>query len=211
MPRPQRRAPPLAPTCPFRQQECRFLWDARYLATGSDCGRLYVYDVSTGAPTCRLPADGHIVNCVAPHPSLPIVATAGIDSSIKIFECSGPPAGAGGGGASGGAASAEGAASAADGSDMEEDSIDESDDDDDDEAAGSEELASSMDSDDAFPWGGLDSEEEDSDGEEEEGEEEDEEGGEEEGEGEGEGDDEEETRGELGEDETVDDQDAGES
>ena len=27
---------------------------ARYLATGSDCGRLFVYDVHTGAAVCKL-------------------------------------------------------------------------------------------------------------------------------------------------------------
>ena len=82
-------------------KEVRFLWDARYVGTGSDCGRLFVYDVARQQPCLALPADAHIVNCVAPHPSLPIVAASGIDSSIKVFEAMGPPpAGGGEGGGS---------------------------------------------------------------------------------------------------------------
>ena len=34
----------------------------------------------------KLPADRCVVNSVAPHPSLPLVATAGIDANIKAWD-----------------------------------------------------------------------------------------------------------------------------
>ena len=35
--------------------------------------------------------DGCIVNCVSPHPSLPLLAVAGIDSDVKIFSLGDAP------------------------------------------------------------------------------------------------------------------------
>lgn len=32
-----------------------------------------------------LQADKHVVNCVQPHPTLPILATSGIDYNVKIW------------------------------------------------------------------------------------------------------------------------------
>lgn len=32
-----------------------------------------------------LEADKYVVNCVQPHPTLPLLATSGIDYNIKIF------------------------------------------------------------------------------------------------------------------------------
>lgn len=32
-----------------------------------------------------LEGDKHVVNCVQPHPTLPILATSGIDYSVKIW------------------------------------------------------------------------------------------------------------------------------
>ena len=31
-------------------------------------------------------ADRHVVNCVQPHPSLPLLATSGIDYDVKLWE-----------------------------------------------------------------------------------------------------------------------------
>ena len=68
-------------------KECRFLWDGRHVATGSDCGHLFVYEAyGTGDIASLLRADRHIVNCVAPHPTLPVVAASGIEHTIKLFQ-----------------------------------------------------------------------------------------------------------------------------
>ena len=35
----------------------------------------------------RLKGDGDAVNSIAPHPTLPIVASSGIDDEVKIWDC----------------------------------------------------------------------------------------------------------------------------
>ena len=40
----------------------------------------------TGDIASLLRADRHIVNCVAPHPTLPVVAASGIEHTIKLFQ-----------------------------------------------------------------------------------------------------------------------------
>lgn len=61
-------------------------WSDSFVMSGSDCGNLFIWDKFTGDIVRIIPADGHVVNCVQPHPhNYPILATSGIDYNIKIF------------------------------------------------------------------------------------------------------------------------------
>jgi len=66
-------------------KEVSFTHDDTYVATGGDCGRIYLWGAHSGRLVYRRRGDASIVNCVAPHPSLPLIAVSGIDSDIKIF------------------------------------------------------------------------------------------------------------------------------
>jgi WD40 repeat protein/tetratricopeptide (TPR) repeat protein len=68
----------------FAKEVC-FLHDDTYVATGGDCGRVYLWAVESGRLVYREKGDSNIVNCVAPHPSLPILAVSGIDDDVKLF------------------------------------------------------------------------------------------------------------------------------
>lgn len=67
-------------------KEAAFLLDGACVATGGDDGSLYVWRTQTAALLRRIVADRCIVNCVAPHPLLPLVATSGIDSEVKLWD-----------------------------------------------------------------------------------------------------------------------------
>ena len=66
-------------------KECAFLQNNNVVACGSDDGCLYMWQTRTAAPLRSIRADKTVVNCVAPHPSLPVVAVSGIDSSVKLL------------------------------------------------------------------------------------------------------------------------------
>lgn len=53
--------------------------------SGSDCGHVFIWDRYTGEIVMLLTADSHVVNCVQPHPSRPILATSGIDHNVKLW------------------------------------------------------------------------------------------------------------------------------
>ena len=53
-------------------------WGNRFILSGSDCGHLFAWDRDTGNPVMMLEADRHVVNCVQPHPTDPILATSGM-------------------------------------------------------------------------------------------------------------------------------------
>ena len=52
---------------------------------GSDDGRVFIYDAASGAAVAALRADEDVANCVAPHPSLPVLATSGIESVVRLW------------------------------------------------------------------------------------------------------------------------------
>lgn len=70
-------------------KEVRFLLGDRFVATGGDCGHLFVWRNRDGALVQKLRADGSICNCVAPHPVLPLVAVSGIEHTVKLFDVAG--------------------------------------------------------------------------------------------------------------------------
>ena len=46
---------------------------------------MYIWDTKTGGVICALQADEDIVNSVAAHPTLPYLATSGIEDRIRIW------------------------------------------------------------------------------------------------------------------------------
>ena len=57
-------------------------WGSRFILSGSDCGHLFAWDRDTGNLVMMLEADRHVVNCVQPHPTDPILATSGQFSAL---------------------------------------------------------------------------------------------------------------------------------
>ena len=64
--------------------------DDEYVISGSDDGRVYIWDRYTGELLQCFQADRHVVNCVETHPHEPYLATAGIDSTIKWWRPEAP-------------------------------------------------------------------------------------------------------------------------
>ncbi|KAJ0026363.1 hypothetical protein Pint_08433 [Pistacia integerrima] len=56
-----------------------------YVASGSDDGRWFIWEKRTGRLIKMLVGDDAVVNCVQCHPFDSVVATSGIDSTIKIW------------------------------------------------------------------------------------------------------------------------------
>lgn len=60
-------------------------WGRDYVMSGSDCGHVFTWNRRTGELMMLFEADQHVVNCLQPHPTLPYLATSGIDYDIKLF------------------------------------------------------------------------------------------------------------------------------
>ncbi|XP_022915906.1 DDB1- and CUL4-associated factor 6-like isoform X2 [Onthophagus taurus] len=60
-------------------------WGNDYVMSGSDCGHVFVWNRHNAELQMLLQADQHVVNCLQPHPSLPLLATSGIDHDIKLW------------------------------------------------------------------------------------------------------------------------------
>ncbi|KAK9713955.1 hypothetical protein RND81_06G061000 [Saponaria officinalis] len=61
-----------------------------YVATGSDDGRWFIWEKRTGRLIKMLLGDEAVVNCIQCHPFDSVVATSGIDSTIKIWTPTAP-------------------------------------------------------------------------------------------------------------------------
>ena len=63
------------------------LLNDQYILTGGDCGNLYIWErFGSQSLILKKPADPYVLNCVAVHPSLPLIATSGIASVADIWE-----------------------------------------------------------------------------------------------------------------------------
>lgn len=72
-------------------QSCSVCHSDCTCSAGSDDGRVYIWAARSGALICALEADEDIVNSVAAHPSLPYLATSGIEDKVRIWgPCSSP-------------------------------------------------------------------------------------------------------------------------
>jgi len=60
-------------------------WGNDHVMSGSDCGHIFVWNKHSGKLVNVLQGDRHVVNCIRPHPTLPVMATSGIDYDIKIW------------------------------------------------------------------------------------------------------------------------------
>uniref|UniRef100_A0A6A7G5M4 DDB1-and CUL4-associated factor 6-like n=1 Tax=Hirondellea gigas TaxID=1518452 RepID=A0A6A7G5M4_9CRUS len=60
-------------------------WGSRHVMSGSDCGRIFVWDRHTQKLVMLLEADRRVVNCLQPHPTLPLLASSGIDYNVKLW------------------------------------------------------------------------------------------------------------------------------
>ena len=55
-----------------------FIFSSR---SGSDCGHVFIWDKKTTQLVNLMKGDKRVVNCLEPHPTMPILATSGIDKS----------------------------------------------------------------------------------------------------------------------------------
>jgi len=56
-----------------------------YVASGSDDGNFFIWKKSSGDLVDVLEGDDSVVNVIEGHPTLPLVAVSGIDSTIKVI------------------------------------------------------------------------------------------------------------------------------
>nr|ODN76375.1 hypothetical protein L203_06441 [Cryptococcus depauperatus CBS 7841] len=67
-------------------KDCNFLGlGSTKVASGSDDGNFFVWDKKSGKLEGIWEGDGSVVNVMEQHPSLPLVAVSGIDSTVKMF------------------------------------------------------------------------------------------------------------------------------
>ncbi|KAL6067413.1 DDB1- and CUL4-associated factor 6 [Balamuthia mandrillaris] len=60
--------------------------NSEFIASGSDDGRIFVWEKRTAKIVKVLEGDNHVVNCVRGHPNGdPVIASSGIDDNIKIW------------------------------------------------------------------------------------------------------------------------------
>jgi len=69
---------------------------SEWVVSGSDCGHLFVWCARSGEVVRVLEADETgAINCLSPHPYLPLLATSGLDDDAKLFgPCPCPTSGA---------------------------------------------------------------------------------------------------------------------
>lgn len=59
--------------------------NCEYVASGSDCGRLFIWRKSDAKLLRAIDGDKYVVNCIESHPCATVIASSGIDSDIKIW------------------------------------------------------------------------------------------------------------------------------
>jgi WD repeat-containing protein 42A len=56
-----------------------------YVASGSDCGRMFIWRKRDGKFLRAMEGDECIVNCIEPHPHAMTIASSGIDNDVKVW------------------------------------------------------------------------------------------------------------------------------
>lgn len=64
---------------------CAWFGD-NFVLSGSDDGHIYGWDLDSEHIVCFLQGDRGIVNCLLVHPTLPVLASSGLESDVKIWE-----------------------------------------------------------------------------------------------------------------------------
>ena len=66
--------------------------ESEYIVSGSDCGNVFLWDKNSEKIVQYMEGDFEgVVNCLEPHPHIPVLATSGLDHDVKIFSPSGKP------------------------------------------------------------------------------------------------------------------------
>ncbi|XP_017127908.2 DDB1- and CUL4-associated factor 8 [Drosophila elegans] len=64
---------------------------SEYIVSGSDCGNIFFWDKNTEAIVNFMKGDhAGVVNCLEPHPWMPVLATSGLEHDVKIWTPNGP-------------------------------------------------------------------------------------------------------------------------
>lgn len=59
---------------------------SEFVVSGSDCGHIFLWDKASCQIVQFMDGDkGGVVNCLEPHPHLPVLATSGLDYDVKIW------------------------------------------------------------------------------------------------------------------------------
>ncbi|XP_039570616.1 DDB1- and CUL4-associated factor 8 isoform X2 [Passer montanus] len=59
---------------------------SEFVVSGSDCGHIFLWEKSSCQIVQFMEGDkGGVVNCLEPHPHLPVLATSGLDHDVKIW------------------------------------------------------------------------------------------------------------------------------
>ncbi|KAM9293922.1 DDB1- and CUL4-associated factor 8 [Gastrophryne carolinensis] len=59
---------------------------SEFVVSGSDCGHIFLWEKSSSQIVQFMDGDkGGVVNCLEPHPHLPVLATSGLDYDVKIW------------------------------------------------------------------------------------------------------------------------------
>ncbi|KAF4521565.1 hypothetical protein B566_EDAN001285, partial [Ephemera danica] len=59
---------------------------SEFVVSGSDCGNVFFWDKHTESIVQWINADENgVVNCLEPHPHIPVIATSGLDYDVKIW------------------------------------------------------------------------------------------------------------------------------
>lgn len=56
-----------------------------YVLSGSDSGHIFIWDRDSGSIVKILIGSHHAINCVTPHSYLPLIASSGIDRTVKLW------------------------------------------------------------------------------------------------------------------------------
>ena len=56
-----------------------------YVASGSDCGHVFLWKKKDGELVRMMVGDKSIVNCIEPHPHVPFLATSGLEKNVKLW------------------------------------------------------------------------------------------------------------------------------
>eukprot|EP00760_Papus_ankaliazontas_P038335 PhM_4_TR9085/c0_g1_i1/m.92475/K11804/WDR42A; WD repeat-containing protein 42A len=59
--------------------------NGEFITTGSDCGNIMIWNRWSCRVVAMLHGDGDVVNMISPHPHLPVLASCGIENTIKLF------------------------------------------------------------------------------------------------------------------------------
>jgi WD and tetratricopeptide repeats protein 1 len=67
-------------------KEANFFGDRdEFVMAGSDDGRMYIWERSSGALVNAVRADSSVLNCCHPHPFDPVIATSGLENVVRLW------------------------------------------------------------------------------------------------------------------------------